>query len=151
MAVEFSDRETHGGTMRNKILLWSLLLIGGFLSGFIPEYSKSHRLAHIAAEASGQLEQCQSSEQVSQLRDTAALMYLEATRKNYGTSAAYAARFFDQAQQLMSSTKDEALRGVLRELLAKRDQVTADLAKGDAGVISEMQPILSKVEPEAKR
>jgi hypothetical protein len=32
-----------------------------------------------------------------------------------------------------------------------RDRIIADLAKGDAAVVSEMQPILSKVEQGTKR
>ena len=39
----------------------------------------------------------------------------------------------------------------LREILAVRDQITADLAKGDAAVVSEMQPLLLKVEQGTKR
>jgi hypothetical protein len=101
--------------------------------------------------SAAQLEACQLSEQLSQLRDSGTLMYLEATQKNYGTSGDDAGRFFDQAQRLANGTQDEAFRNVLREILATRDQITANLAKGDAAVVSEMQPILSKVEQGTKR
>jgi len=59
-------------------------------------------------------------------------------------------RFFDQAQQIASSTEDAAVRNLLRDTLAARDQVTADLAKGDAAGLSEIQPLLSKLEQTAK-
>lgn len=87
---------------------------------------------------------------LGELRDTAALMYLEATQKNCGTSAGYVTRFFEQAQRLLSNSKDETLEGMLRDLSAGRDQITADLAKVDAGVVSEMQPMLSKVLQDTK-
>ena len=132
--------------MRNRVVLWLVLIIMGFLAGFIPEYFKSHRLQQNVSTLTGQLEACRSAEQLSQLRATATLMYLEVTQKNYGTSGEYAGRFFDQAQRLANNTQDEALRNRLREILAARDQTTADLAKGDAAVVSEMQTILSKVE-----
>ena len=137
--------------MRNKLVLWLILLIVGFLVGFLPQYFRSRQLQQKVSAQAGQLEKCRSAEQLSQLRDTAAMMYLEATQKNYGTSGDYAGRFFDQAQRLANSTQDEALRDLLREILATRDQVTADLAKGDAASVSEVQPILSKVEHGAKR
>ena len=137
--------------MRNKLVLWLILLIVGFLVGFLPQYFRSRQLEQKVSAQAGQLEACRSAEQLSQLRDMAALMYLEATQKNYGTSGNYAGRFFDQAQRLANSTQDEALRDLLREILATRDQVTADLAKGDAASVSEVQPILSKVEHGAKR
>ncbi len=137
--------------MRNKFVLGLILLMVGFLLGFIPQYSRSRQLQQKVSAQSGQIEMCRSAEQLSQLRDTAALMYLEATQKNYGTSGEHAGRFFDQAQRLANSTQDEALRNLLREILATRDQVTADLAKGNAAVVSEMQPVLSRVEQETKR
>lgn len=99
----------------------------------------------------GELDACRSAEHLSRLRATATLMYLEATQKNYGTSGDYAGRFFDQAQRLASSTQDETLRNLLQEILATRDQITADLAKGDAAVVSEMQTVVSKVEQNTKR
>lgn len=137
--------------MRNKLVLWLILLLVGFLAGFTPEYFKSHRLQQSVSALTGQLEACRSAEQLSQLRATATLMYLEVTQKNYGTSREYAGRFFDQAQHLANHTEDEVLRNVLREILGTRDQITADLAKGDAAVVSEMQTILSKVEQDTKQ
>lgn len=153
LATEVSRREAGVGekTMRNKLVLWLILLLVGFLAGFIPEYFKSHRLEQDVAALNGQLKACRSAEQLSQLRATATLMYLQATQKNYGTSGDYAGRFFDEAQHLANNTQDEALRNLLREILATRDQITADLAKGDAAAVSEMQAILSEVEQDTKR
>ena len=73
-------------------------------------------------------------------------MYLEAMQRNYGTSGDDASRFFDQAQRVANSTKDVALRNVLQQILGLRDQITSDLAKGNAAVVSEMVPLLLKVE-----
>jgi hypothetical protein len=137
--------------MRKNLILWSILLIAGFLAGFIPQHSRAHKLEQKVSASAAQIEACQLSEQLSQLRDSGTLMYLEATQKNYGTSGDDAGRFFDQAQRLANGNQDEASRSVLREILATRDQITANLAKGDASVVSEMQPILSKVEQGIKR
>ena len=137
--------------MRNKIVVWLIVLIVGFLAGFIPQYFKSHQLEQKVSALTSEVDACRSAEQLSQLRATATLMYLEATQKNYGTSGDYAGRFFDQAQRLASSAQDEALRNLLREILATRDQITTDLAKGDAAVVSQMQPVVSKVELDTKR
>jgi len=132
--------------MRRKLVIWSLLLIGGFLAGFILQYA---RLQHIEVElsaASKQLASCQSSEQLSQLRDTATRMYLEAAQKNYGLAGEYAKEFFDQAQRVVGGTDDRALRNILRDTLATRDQITGDLAKGDAAALSEIRPVISNLE-----
>ncbi|MGB8986724.1 MAG: hypothetical protein WCC37_08990 [Candidatus Sulfotelmatobacter sp.] len=130
--------------MRNNIVLWLCLLVVGFLVGFVPEYLRARRFEQEVATSTTQLETCQ-------LRDEATLMYLEAMQRNYGTSGDDASRFFDQTQRLANSTKDAALRDVLREILGLRDQITADLAKGNATVVSEMQPLLLKLEQGTKR
>ena len=136
--------------MRHKLVVWFLLLLSGFLIGFILQYSRLQRVQQELSASTKQLGSCQSSEQLSQLRDTATMMYLEVVQKNYGKAGEHAKEFFDKAQEIASSTEDPALRNLLRDILATRDQITADLAKGDAAAISEIQPVLSKLEQTAK-
>jgi hypothetical protein len=136
--------------MLGKLVLWFALLIAGFLTGFILQYARVQRLQQELSASTKQLGSCQSSEQLSQLRDTATMMYLEVVQKNYGKAGEYSKEFFDQAQRIVSSTEDPALRNLLRDTLTTRDQITADLAKGDAAALSEIQLVLSKLEQTAK-
>src|SRR5690349_7588971 len=136
--------------MRRKLALWFVLLIAGFITGLILQYARLQRVQQELSASTKQLGSCQSSEQLSQLRDTATMMYLEAVQKNYGKAGEYSKEFFDQAQRIVSSAEDPALRNLLRDTLATRDQLTADLAKGDAAALSEIQPVLSKLEQTAK-
>ena len=136
--------------MRNKFVLWFLLVLTGFLIGFILQYSRLQRVQQELSASAKQLAFCQSSEQLSQLRDAATMMYLEAVQKNYGKAGEYSKAFFDQAQRIVGSTEDPALRNLLHDILATRDQTTADLAKGDAAALSEIQPVVSKLEQTAK-
>lgn len=135
--------------MPGKLVLWFALLIAGFLTGFILQYARVQRLQQELSASTKQLGSCQSSEQLSQLRDTATMMYLEVVQKNYGKAGEYSKEFFDQAQRIVSSTEDPALRNLLRDTLTTRDQITADLAKGDAAALSEIQLVLSKLEQTA--
>lgn len=136
--------------MRHKLVLWFLLVLVGFLVGFFLQYSRLQRVQQELSASTKQLGSCQSSQQLSQLRDTATMMYLEVAQKNYGKAGEYSKEVFDQAQQIASSTEDSALRNLLRDTLATRDQVTADLAKGDAAAVAETQLVLSKLEQTAK-
>ena len=136
--------------MRHKLVVWFLLLLAGFLIGFTLQYSRLQRAQKELSTSAKQLGSCQSSQQLSQLRDTATMMYLEVVQKNYGKAGEYSREVFDQAQQITSSTEDSALRNLLRDTLATRDQITGDLAKGDAAALSEIQPLLSKLEQTAK-
>jgi hypothetical protein len=136
--------------MQRKIALWFVLLIVGFLAGFVLQYARLQQAQQDLSASTKQLGSCQASEQLSQLRDTATVMFLEAVQKNYGKAGEYSKEFFDQAQQIQSSTGDSALRNLLRDTLATRDKITADLAKGDAAALSEIQSLLSKIEQTAK-
>ena len=78
------------------------------------------------------------------------MMYLEVVQKNYGKAGEYSGEVFDQAHQIASSTDDPALRNLLREVPVTRDQITADLAKGDPAALSEIQRLLFNLEQTAK-
>jgi hypothetical protein len=136
--------------MQRKLVLWSVLLIVGFLAGFILQYARLQQAQQGLSASTKQLGSCQAGEQFSQLRDTATVMFLEAVQKNYGKAGEDSKEFFDQAQRIQSSTEDPALRNLLRDTLATRDQITADLAKGDAAALSEIQALLSRIEQTAK-
>ena len=136
--------------MRQKLVLWFLLVLTGFVIGFILQYSRLQRVQEELSASTKQLGSCKSSQQLAQLRDTTTMMYLEAVQKNYGKAGEYSSKVFDQAQQIASSTEDPALRNLLREALATRDQITGDLAKGDPAALSEIQPLLSNLEQTAK-
>ena len=136
--------------MRRKLVLWLVVLIAGFLTGFILQYARLQGVQQELSASTKQLGSCQASEQLSQLRDTATMMYLEVAQKNYGQAGDYSKQFFDQGQRIASSTDDSALRNLLRDTLATRDKITADLAKGDAAALSEIQLVLSNLEQIAK-
>ena len=135
--------------MRRKLVLWFVLLIAGFLTGFILQYASLRRTQQQLSVSAEQLRSCQSRERLSQLRDTGTMLYLEALQKNYGKAGEYSKELFDQAQTLAGSAEDPALRNLLRDILATRDQITADLAKGDAAALLEIQRVLSKLEQTA--
>ena len=136
--------------MQRRLVLWFVLLIVGFLAGFILQYARLQQAQQELSASTRQLGSCQAGEQLSQLRDTATAMFLEAVQKNYGKAGEDSKEFFDQAQRIQSSTGDPALRNLLRDTLATRDQITADLAKGDAAALSEVQALLSKIEQTGK-
>jgi hypothetical protein len=135
--------------MQRKLAVWFGLFIAGFLFGYILQYTTLHRVQRELTASTNQLGSCRSGQQSSHLRDTATMMYLEVVQKNYGKAGEYSKEFFDQAQRIVSSTDDPVLRNLLGDTLATRDQITADLAKGDGAALSEIQPVLLKLEQNA--
>ena len=83
--------------MLHKLVLWFLLVLAGFLIAFLLQYSRLQRVQQELSASTKQLGSCQSSQQLSQLRDIATMMYLEAVQKNYGKAGEYSSEVFDQA------------------------------------------------------
>lgn len=137
--------------MRNRLILWLVLLVAGFLAGFIPQYVKTRRSTTELSNTKQQLASCRVGSQLSQLRDTAAMMYLEATRKNYGTAEEHSRRFFDQVQQATTQAVDPTVKKTLDDVLKLRDPITASLAKGDPAVLSDLQLVLTNIEGGTKQ
>ena len=116
-----------------------ILLVAGLLVGFVPEYLKASHLQQ-------QVNSCNGSLQVAQIRQSAALLYLSASELNYGIASQRAADFFSQAQMLANTTTDSNLRTQLQQILTSRDKITTALAKGDSQVLGELQSVVSSVE-----
>ncbi len=122
-----------------KLVLWMSVFVIGMLLGFVPQYVKARRLQQ-------QANFCSANLQLAEVQRLAGLTYLSATQLNYGVAAGYADQFFNQLQRLAGSSHDAALDATLAEIQSARDKITADLAKGNPQVVSELQPILLKLE-----
>jgi len=118
----------------NKIMIGIVLLIAVFLVSFFPQFLKSRRLETELREAR---QQCA----VAQLRDVIGLAYLQATQKNYGLAAETTTRFFNRTRELANQMPDANSKKTLEDLLIPRDKITAQLAKGDAGVLNDLQTL----------
>ena len=125
------------------VRLWLLLFVAGLLIGFIPQYLKARDLKR-------QVTVCNAAYQLAEVRRLAALTYVTATQLNYGTASGYANQFFEQVRHLAASTSDVSGRSMLSDVLSSRGKITADLAKGDPQVVSDLQPILLAVEGAGK-
>lgn len=123
--------------MKNKVIGAAIALIAVFLVGFIPSYVKANRLEN-------ELRQSRQDGAGAELRDLIALAYVQANQKNYGLAAETSSRFFNRAREAASQTQDAGRRKALEDLLASRDKVTAQLAKGDAAVTGDLLELFNK-------
>ncbi len=124
--------------MRN-FVKWVIVFVVGLLIGFIPQYWKAQTLR-------GKLNSCSATVDLSKVQQSAALTYVAATQLNYGVASGYAQTFFASAQSLQGRTTDASVKDLLSQVLAARDKITGDLAKGSAEVVGELQPLVLKLE-----
>jgi hypothetical protein len=118
-----------------RIVVCGVLFALAFLAGFIPSYAKAQRQEK-------ELREARLENRFGQLRDLAALAYLQANQKDYGLAAGTSTRFFDRTRHVADQTLDANDKKSLTELLSFRDSITAKLATADSGVLSDLQMLL---------
>ena len=118
----------------NKVIVAAIALLAVFLLGFVPPYLKANRLEN-------ELRQSRQDGAGAELRDLIGLAYVQGNQKNYGLATETSSRFFNRAREVANQTQDASRRKALESLLSSRDKVTAELAKGDAAVISDLQQL----------
>src|SRR5450759_2206841 len=137
MAMEESVQPAHPAPKRqlkNTIVVAGVLVIVAFLAGLLPSYVKGKRLEN-------DLRQAGEQNRMAQLRDLAGLAYFEASQKNYGLAAGTAARFFERTREVADQTQHSGGRSALEDLLSARDKIASELAKGDPGVLNDLQTL----------
>jgi hypothetical protein len=123
--------------MKNKIIVAAIALVTVFLVGFVPQYVKANRLEN-------ELRQSWQENRGSQLRDLIGLAYVQANQKNFGLGAETTSRFFSRVREMANQTPDASSRKALEDLWALRDRATAELAKGDAAAMGDLQELFVK-------
>jgi RecA/RadA recombinase len=123
--------------MNNRVIVVAIALVIVFLAGFVPEYVKANRLEN-------ELRQSRQEGAGAVLRDLVGLAYVQANQKNFGLAAQTSSRFFSRAREMANQAQDATGRKALEDLLALRDKVTAELAKGDAAVMGDLQELFVK-------
>ena len=123
--------------MKNKIIVAAVALVAVFLVGFIPQYVRANRLEN-------ELRQSRQEDAGAQLRDLIGLAYFQTNQKNFGLGAETTSRFFSRVREMANQTPDASSRKALEDLLTLRDKLTAELAKGDAAAMGDLQELFVK-------
>ena len=123
--------------MTSKFVVVVALLVVAFLAGFLPTYAKANRLEN-------ELREARREHSLAQLRDLSCLAYFQASQKDYGLAAGTSTRFFDRTREAAKQEPDASVGKPLEDLLSLRDKITAELAKGDPGVLSDLQALFVK-------
>lgn len=110
-----------------KFLLVVLALVAAFLAGYVPATmdARAARASQAAAEQRLVL---------AELQVQLGMMSYELNRDNYGFAAQLATAFFDGVRSAVAGTLTGDVAEALRATLARRDEITTDLAQANSGV-----------------
>ncbi len=123
--------------MKNRVLVVIVLLIGVFLAGFVPQHLKVKRLETDLSVA-------RQENAFAQLRDLAALAFVQASQKNYGLAAGTSRQFFNRTREMASRMPNAHGGKVLEDLLVSQDKITAELTKGTPEALDDLQVLFEK-------
>ena len=120
--------------MMNKAIIAAIVLVVVFLAGFVPQYVKVN---HLDAEL----------RQARQARDVGGASGLGGPRVRPGKPEELWHRrrdrhaLFQPGARSGKSDPDANARKTYEDLLISRDKITAELAKGDPGVMGDLQDL----------
>lgn len=115
-----------------------------FLAGYLPGSSRARRASEESRQAAQRLEETENELaktrfdlDVARLRGSLGEVLHQANANNFGVAAERATRFFDELRAAVNSPQlppATERRGVLEGILARRDEISADLARADPAV-----------------
>jgi hypothetical protein len=134
--------------MRQNIVIFFL----GVLLGLIPMYLVNQRIrensrqSRTALESQAERAQAEFTEarerlRVALLRDQLSSLIWEAEHDNFGTARLQSTHFFNRVRDTLPEVETPAVRQALRELLERRDDVTAALVSNDERVATQLREI----------
>ena len=127
-----------GWPMPQKIAVGAGVVILAFLLGYVPSCVR-------VGSAEQQKAQLEYRVKLADLRDKIGMASYEVNRNNYASATEFAGLFFDGLLNLTGESRDEAFKQKLQPLLARRDEITTNLAQADPVVKEKLAQIYASV------
>jgi hypothetical protein len=131
-----------------------LLIASAFVAGYWPQRERLGRaeaeLAEVRrqqAEAESRLEAVEAQVRLGRLFGQYLALEDAVVAGNYGEAQGLSSVFFDRVRDEATKTSDVSVRAALEAVLARRDSVTASLARGEASV----REVVGTIERELRR
>jgi hypothetical protein len=144
MSEENETMPSRRRILRSRPVLWLILLVAGFLAGFLWQFTRAQRLQSELDKMKQSADAYARESFHSSLRDEISLAYLEVTRKNYGLAGEHSTKYFDILRVLISTNQDPRVKQEFENILSMRDRVTAGLASADPAAVELLQQLLLK-------
>lgn len=113
------------------------ILLGAFLLGLLPLLVRNIQINQ-------KLRQAETSLELAETGQLAALAHIEVSRNNFGLASQHATELYDQLATL-AQTGEQPMRSLAAEALKNRDQVMGMLATADPAARVELQNLTSRL------
>jgi len=124
-----------------KLGLAAGVLLAVFLLGYVPSCRSANsaetqrvQLEQQLGSAATQRAQLEQQLQLARLHSQLGMVSFEVNRNNYSKAANYSTDFFNALKTTINDLNDAALKEKLQAISARRDEITAHLAKAEPAV-----------------
>lgn len=112
-------------------LIVLVLMALSFGGGFWWEYDRTAGVRGQLNATTAELTNAQNTLSLCRLQDQLLSLLEETGNQNYGDAAGLSTKFFDNVSEDIPRATEPAVKSAMQSILAQRDQVTGELAKGD--------------------
>jgi len=124
--------------LRKPMMIAAALLVALLLGLLLGQYRVGRVQRQLEAEQQ-QTARLRTESEMAAIRDTAALMYVEVNRKNYGLAGQHASRYFQQLARLAQAVEDPHSRANFASVLERQDTVASALAAADPQALQQVE------------
>lgn len=123
------------------------VMIAVFMAGYLVGYWPSRLSDSKVTEQNSQLQQnlalTEKRLRLANLRGQMGIMSYEANRNNYAEAAKFSTEFFNGLRETLNDTNDEVLKQKLSAVVARRDEITTNLAQADSSVKEKLAQVFA--------
>jgi hypothetical protein len=130
--------------MRVHLALWLVLLVSGFLLGFVPQYLQKRELQTQMQNPQKIIDGLKLQIRLGELRDLAGEILLELTRQNYGLAREHVTQYYSKLKEAIDAVEDPVLKKSLQDLFNTQDSFPTSLGAANASSVTAAQPIVSR-------
>ena len=128
-----------------KLLAVVLMIIWAFLLGYWPQRKQVAALQDENVQIKNQLASAEALGRVARLENELLVLIEQTESQNYGDAQKMSNTFFDDVRKEIDRNKTAPYVSKLEAILARRDAVTAGLAKAEAPTVATLKQSLSEM------
>ena len=127
------------------LLVVLVLIIAAYVIGYWPEHKELGATQQVCDAVKKQLASTESVGRLARLENELLVLIEQIESQNYGEAQKQSATFFDDVRKEIDQDKGAPYVSKLETILARRDAVTAGLAKAEAPTITTLKQSLTEM------
>jgi len=127
------------------LLVVIVVVIWAYLLGYWPEHKQVAAVEQENVQLKNQLGSAETVGRIARLENQLLVLIEQTEAQNYGEGQKLSNIFFDDMRKEIDRNKSAAYVPKLEAILARRDAVTASLARGDASALAQLKQSLTEM------